>query len=302
MRKTTAALSALALSALALTGCSAAPSFDGAACDRSSSSGLAAKVEVTGAFGTPQVSVELPVRASEVKYADLIVGEGEAITTRTQNAIMSRMLVNGDTGEPIHSGVSVWSPESAAGELPGVDEALKCATEGSRVVVAIPSADLPEGMAAQIGLSGDDSLLAVYDIRYTLLPHAEGDDVFNTTRGLPSVVRAPDGRPGIIVPESSAPEKPVSETLIAGDGDEVGDGAPMFHYTAVDWDGRTVTGSSWDGAVMLNTGSLPEEVTAAISEAAIGSQIMVVVPDDADGATVYVVDVLGVIPEELTQG
>lgn len=257
---------------------------------------------MTGSFGTPQVSVDLPVRASEIKYADLIVGDGAPIASATQNAIMSRVLVNGSTGEPIHSGVSVWSPESASTELPGVDAALACATEGSRVAVAIPADELPEGMADQIGLGADESMLAVYDIRYTLLQKAEGDDVFNTTRGLPSVVRAPDGRPGIIVPDSAAPTKPVTETLIEGRGDEVGDGAAMFNYTAVSWDDRSVTGTSWDGAVMLNAGSLPEEVGTAISDARIGSQIMVIVPGDAGDATTYVVDILGVIPEELTQG
>ena len=259
-------------------------------------------MDVTGAFGDPNVSVELPVQASEIRYADLTVGDGAPLTSETQNAIMTRVLVNGDTGEAIHGALSVWSPQSASDEFPGVGEALECATEGSRIVVAIPAGDLPEGMAAQVGLSGDSSMLAVYDIRYTLLPKAEGQDVFNTTRNVPSVVRAPDGRPGIIVPDSAAPKTAVTETLIAGEGDKVGDGAPMFHFTAVNWNERSVTGSSWDGPVTLSTDSLPEDVTKAISKATIGSQIMVVAPDDAGNATVYVVDILGVIPEEMTQG
>ncbi|MBN8206095.1 hypothetical protein JF550_09005 [Microbacterium esteraromaticum] len=302
MRKTTAALSALALSALALTGCSAVPGNDAADCDRVSSTGLAASVEVVGTFGTPQVAIDMPVRASEVKYTDLIVGDGPAIAASNQNAIMTRLLVNGDTGEPIHSALSVWSPDSAAAEFPGVEQALECATEGSRVAVAIPAADLPEGLAPQIGLGADASLVAVYDIQYTLLPKAEGDDVFNTTRGIPSVVRAPDGRPGIIVPGSAAPDTVVVETLIDGRGEAVADGTPMFHYTAVDWANRSVVGSSWDGPVMLNAQSLPEEVAQAISEATIGSQVMVIVPDETGDAVTYVVDILGVIPEELAQG
>lgn len=250
----------------------------------------------------------MPVRASEVKYADLIVGDGAAITSETQNAIMARVLLNGTTGELIQQpGNSVWSPQSATAELAGVDEALRCATEGSRIVVAIPAADLAEGLPEQIGLGADDSLVAVYDVRYTLLSKAEGRDVFNAARGLPSVVRAPDGRPGIIVPGTAAPKDAVTETLIEGEGegegegDKVGDGAPMFNYTAVGWSDREVTGTSWDGQVMIDTQSLPAEVGEAISEATVGSQLMVVVPGDSD-ATVYVVDVLGIIPEELTQG
>lgn len=303
MRKTTTAVTTLALAALALTGCTAAstPSFDGTACDRSSNATLERAVSVTGEIGTPKVTVNSPVGTAKVAYADLIIGDGEPITSATQNAILTRMLINGTTGEPIHSALSVWSPETASAELPGVEQALACATEGSRIVVSIPSADLPEGMAEQVDLGADDAMVAVYDVRYTLMAKAQGRDVFNDARNLPTVVRASDGRPGIIIPDGDAPTKTVTQTLIEGDGDVVGDGQAMYNYTAVAWSSRQVTGSSWDTAVSIDATSLPEEVQKAISEATIGSQLLVVIPAEGD-ATAFVVDVLGVIPEELTQG
>ncbi|SJN22118.1 FKBP-type peptidyl-prolyl cis-trans isomerases 1 [Microbacterium esteraromaticum] len=301
MRKSTAALSALALSAFVLTGCSSAPTFDGVACDRDSSATLASSVQVSGDIGAPAASLEAQVRTGHMTYTDLIVGDGRAISSDAQSAIMTRVLLNGDTGAQIHAAVNLWSPESADAELPGVDKALECATAGSRVAVALPAKDLPEGMAAQVGIGDNGSLVAIYDIQYTLRPKAEGRDVFNDARGLPTVVRAPDGRPGIIIPDSAAPEKAVVQTLIEGDGETVADGTPLFLHTAVRWADRSVAGTTWDSGPIFDTSKLPEDALKAISEATVGSQLLVVVPGEGGDATAYVIDVLGIVPAELLQ-
>jgi hypothetical protein len=300
VRKTTAALSALALSAIALTGCSAAtPTFDGAPCDRDSSAALETSVKVTGEFGSPEVSVETPVRSGDLTYADIITGDGRAITDDRQEAILARVLVNGTTGEPIDAQLQLWSPESAGAELPGVEKALECATAGSRIIVAIPGSDLPEGVADQIGLGAKGNLLAVYDVHYTTLAKADGSAVFNDAPGLPSVVRAADGRPGIIVPDTAAPKKAVTETLLEGEHEKVGDGTALIRSTSVAWGDRSVEQTTWDGT-LTGTDGLPSEVADAVSKARVGSQLMIVVPSEAGDATVHVVDVLGVVPEELT--
>ncbi|QMU98133.1 hypothetical protein FVO59_13685 [Microbacterium esteraromaticum] len=301
MRKTTAAVSALALSTIVLTGCSAAaPTFEGAACERQSSATLESSVSVSGDFGAPRVDVESPVHLGKLSYADAIVGDGRAITDERQEAILARVLVNGTTGQTISAQLKLWSPESAGAELPGVDEALKCATEGSRIVVAIPASELPEGAAQQIGLGSKGSLLAVYDVRYTTLPKADGSPVFNDAPGLPSVVRAPDGRPGVIVPDTAAPKEAVTETLLQGAHEKVGDGTALIRSTSVGWTSRSVGQTTWDGT-LTGTDGLPSEVAEAVSKARVGSQLMVVVPTQSgEDATVHVVDVLGVVPEELT--
>ncbi|WP_309064196.1 hypothetical protein [Microbacterium sp.] len=301
MRKSTAALAALALSALALTGCSSAPSFDGASCERDSSAGLAKSVEVSGDLGEPKAQLSTPVRTEDTAYADVIVGEGRAITSSEQNAIVSYALFNGASGDALDAGTTLWNPASVAEQLPGVDDALKCATAGSRVVVSIPAKELAEGMAEQVGLGEKDSVIGVLDIRYAALPKAEGRDVFNDASGLPTVVRASDGRPGIIVPDGDAPSKPVVQTLIEGDGEKVGEGSPMFHYTAVNWSDRTVAASSWESGMVLDASALPKEVGERIAKSTVGSQFLAVVPGDGGDATAYVVDVLGVVPEELTR-
>lgn len=304
MRKTTAALSALALSAIALTGCSAsAPSFDGVACERDSSAALATKVQADGELGSAKVNITAPVRTSKVSYADLITGEGAAISSATQFAIVGVTLVNGNTGDILQQADTFWSPESASQQFPGLGDALECATDGSRVAAAIPSKDLPEGMSDQIGLKGNESLVVVSDVRAVMLQHAEGESVFNDANGLPTVVRAADGHPGVIVPDSAAPKKAVTQTLIKGHGDKIGadvqgSSPAVVRSMSVGWKSGEVRASSWETGVE-NIGEMPEEVQKAVKQSTIGSQVMVVVPGESGDATVYVVDVVGEIPAEL---
>jgi len=301
VRKPTAAFSALALTALALTGCSAAPGANGAGCERDSSSMIESSVSVTGDLGAPKLDLERPVTTAKVSYSDVIRGDGRAVGSKTQSAVVTLSLYSGSSGDVMQQSPGLWSPETLSQQLKGVGDVLECATAGSRVVASIPVSSLPEGAADQIGLRDSESLIGVFDVHEVLYTHAEGRDVFNDARGLPTVVRAADGRPGVIIPDGDAPAKPVVQTLIAGDGAEVGDATPLFNFTAVNWSDRSVTASNWGDAVSSDTASLPEQVGAAVKKATVGSQLLVVVPGEESDATAYVVDVLGVIPEELMQ-
>lgn len=302
VRKTTASFAALALSALALTGCTTAPDGDGSDCVRDSSSALESSLEATGDIGAPRVRVAAPIPTSEVIYQDLVVGDGARIREDEQFMVGTLTLLNGDTGAMVDTGAGVWSPSSLSTQFGGAGAALECATQGSRIAFAVPASELPDGMAAQIGLGRGSSLVGTIDVQEVLRPRADGGLVFSDKQGLPSVVRAPGGEPGIIIPDSAAPTKVVAQTLIEGGGPTVGDGRAMFHYTAVNWATRTATGTSWDGNVLLDRSTLPEEVMAEMAKATVGSQLLVVVPRDAGDAVVYVVDVLGIVPPELIQG
>jgi len=302
VRKTTAAFSALALSALALTGCSTAPGADAAGCVRDDSAALRMAVNADGEIGAARVSLTTPVPTSHVIYDDLVVGDGPAVREAAQDVVGVVTLLSGTTGQVLQTGAVIWSPKTLDELLGAGGSALECATEGSRVAFAIPAADLPEGLAEQAGLDAHGSLVGSIDIQTVLLPKAEGRDVFNDARGLPTVVRAPDGRPGIIIPDTAAPSKVVTQTLIAGQGAKVGDGTAMFDYTAVSWADRTVTGSSWESGVVYDATTLPEQVMEQVAEATVGSQLLVVVPGDQGAAVAYVVDVLGILPPELVRG
>jgi len=303
VRKTTAAVSALALSALVLTGCSTAPGSGAAGCERSESAALSMAVKASGDIGAAKVSLTAPMPTSKVVYDDLVVGDGAVVREETQDVVGSITLLNGATGQMIDSGAGVWSPKSLSEQFGGIGSALQCATNGSRVAFAVPAKDLPEGMAAQVGLGPDESIVGTIDIQEVLLPKAQGRDVFNDAQGIPSVVRAPSGQPGIIIPDGAAPKKLVTETLIEGEGAKVGKGLAMFQYTAVKWSTRAVTGSSWEKGVVYDTSTLPPQVMAQVAKSTVGSQILVVDPEKTGGdAIAYVVDVLGIVPPELVRG
>jgi len=150
--------------------------------------------------------------------------------------------------------------------------------------------------------------VAVVDVRKVYLPKADGADQFNVGQGLPSVVRGPDGRPGIIVPDAAPPSELVVQTLKKGDGPTVTGDAPVrVHYTGVTWDDRAVFETTWDAepqSVDLET--MIPGFAEALDGQTVGSQVLVVIPPDqgygdqaqgpvpADSTLVFVVDILGI--------
>ncbi|GAA5027747.1 FKBP-type peptidyl-prolyl cis-trans isomerase [Microbacterium fluvii] len=313
MRKIPAAVAALALVSVGLVGCSAASGAEG--CTRPSGTGTVLdNVSVEGEFGSaPSVDVYTPFRADETVAEDLITGEGTAITSESQLVVFELTLIDGATGTTLvqstYSGdlsqpalLSQWTTL-----LPGFGDALECATEGSRVAIGLAPGDISADTVASLGLGEDDSALAVVDVRKVYLPHATGDLQFNTGNGLPSVVRAPDGRPGVVIPDGAAPEDLVVQTLIKGDGPEVtGDQPVRVHYTGVTWADKTVFDTTWDGTpASLTLDGVVEGMADALKGATVGSQLMIVIPPDlgygdqeqgsipADSTLVFVVDILG---------
>lgn len=295
VRKTSAVLASLSLAVLALTGCTAAPSFDGAACDRAAdaSSTLTESVVTSGDIGTPpKVDVFAPVKSKSTMFADAIVGDGAPIVTANQPFLANVTTYDGTTGEKLQTtgydasttqphDIAYWSQVS-----PALSEILQCATGGSRVVGLLTAKDM--GAQADAG-----TVVIVFDIGQVFLSKAEGTPQFNDARGLPTVVRAPDGTPGVIIPDSAAPKETVVQTLIKGDGPKVKEGDfVVVNHTVLNWDDKSVAGSSW-GSSSLVTAPLPEMVGATV-----GSQIMIVTPaaDASSPAQVLVVDILGISP------
>lgn len=319
MRKLPAALAAVSLAALTLTGCtsvgSPASSFDGETCERSTNTKVAEAVTVTGEFGKePKVTVPTPLHVASSSTSDVIVGEGRAVSTSSQLVAIDVALYNGTTGKKVVStefngdltrlsNVSSWEAQ-----IPGLADALKCASAGSRVVAGISPSDVGEQTAAGFNLAKDDSLVAVIDVLKVFYPKAEGALQFNGALGLPTVVRAEDGRPGIIVPDATAPSDLVVQTLIKGDGPVVsGESAIRVHYTGVTWNERTVFDSSWDAvAARFDLASVIPGFAEGLTGQTVGSQVLIVVPPEmgygdqaqgeipANSTLVFVVDILGV--------
>ncbi|WP_394280315.1 FKBP-type peptidyl-prolyl cis-trans isomerase [Microbacterium sp.] len=310
MRQIPAALAVLGLSALALTACSAAPG-DPADCDRAASESTALDlIDVTGEQGQPRARTSAPVHVTETAFTDLTVGAGAAVTTRAQDIVFTTTVLNGTTGQTLlSSGTTVQQVEQWATFSEGIATMLECATEGSRIVGAIAPDDLSDQAIANMGLSEGDSAIFVIDLDKVYLPAADGAPQYVDGSGIPTVVLAPDGRPGITVPDAEAPTDLVLKTLKKGDGEEVdGDATVRVHYTGVLWETGEVFDSSWEKGTTAAFGldGVVPGFAEAIEGQTVGSQVLAVIPPELGygdagqgtipgGATlVFVVDILGI--------
>lgn len=299
MRKTSAVLASLSLVAIALTGCAAAPTFAGETCDRTANEtkGLADSVTASGDIGeAPDVDVITPLGTEKTAFADLVKGDGPAVVSGGQGLVAEISIFSGETGERVYetaydpASSPVGSLDSWVARSPGLADPLQCVTEGSRVVAALTPEDFGEANLEGFGLAADDTAVFVIDVVDVFLPKAQGALQFNDASGLPTVVRAPDGTPGIIIPDTAAPKSVVTQTLIEGDGPVVTEEDTLVtHIVAVGWDDKKVVSSSWETAP--NVGPAAQELVGAT----VGSQLLVVTPDaEAGKATAIVVDILGV--------
>ncbi len=303
MRSLTATAAVAALIAVGLVGCS---STSDPACPRpAQDAALASLVTAEDVHGAaPEVSIATPLRAQTPRFADLVEGSGPAIVDPNQLFVTGLTLVDGETGKTLaHNGYdaqfgAVGTTTEAVSVFPGIEQALQCAREGSRIAVLLPPDGLTPLAAAGLGIDPGASVVAVADIRKVYLPAADGTPVFHDAHGLPTVVRAPSGQPGIIIPDAAAPSDVVTQVLLEGDGEIIRDGDGVrVQYTAVSWDGRDVRASSWGGPGVSVTAGAGDPVAAALVGAHVGSQVLVVLPEASSpsgGALVYVVDILGV--------
>lgn len=313
MRLPLALLATATAAALTLTGCTAAPEPEATA---GTSSDL---IEVSGEFGEePRVDFPTPVSPDETQCTVVIEGEGERLVAG-QQALVGLAVFNGSTGEELTvGGFGEEDPVPillGGGGIPGFVKGLSCAREGSRVAVVVPPADaFGEEGNEQLGIRPDDSLVAVFDVQRAFLPKADGAPQL-TRDGFPAVVTAPDGRPGITVPDAEPFETTEVEVIKAGDGAVVEDGDQVVvHYTGVLWSDNEVFDSTWEQggptvfAVSEGEGS---QVIPGFSKAIIGQKVgsqvgVIVAPEDGYGdaeqagipagsTLFFVIDILGVV-------
>lgn len=304
VRKTSAVLASLSLAVLALTGCTAAAP-GGVACDRAAGgTDILDAVSVSGDVGSaPDVDVYSPLHLKKSSFADATVGDGREILTDQQPLVVELSIFSGETGKKIYSTsydekrgqvstAAYWATQS-----PGLADVFECATAGSRIVAGLTTDDFGANNLQGFGLSADDNAVFVIDVVDVYLSRAEGAPQFNDAKGMPTVVRASDGTPGVIIPDSAAPTKQVVQTLIKGDGDKVEAGQlPLLNVTAVGWDDKKVITTTWGQSPTGDLSKSAPTVGEALIGQTVGSQILVVTPAGESGqAVAYVVDILGAV-------
>ena len=114
------------------------------------------------------------------------------------------------------------------------------------VAVAPKDAFGPQGGNEQIGVGKNDTLVFVLDVVKAYMTRADGADQ-PAKAGMPAVVLAENGAPGITVPAAKAPTELEIAVLKKGTGKKVKEGDPVtVHYTGVIWDTKKVFDSSWE--------------------------------------------------------
>jgi peptidylprolyl isomerase len=323
LKRVPALLGATALVTAALAGCSALPGFGG--CDPVYDSGEASSlVSATGDVGTkPTVDFPTPlVVESRTQSTVLQRGDGEVISPGSQ-VDYDFTILDGKSGDVL--GTSGYSADKfsriAAGFDVSVGEAMTCATVGSRLAIVSAWSDAKGAFSsdAEGSMPDDATVVVVVDLIDSYLGKADG---FNQLPqdGMPTVVTAVDGTPGVSVLLQTAPKTTRSSVIKGGDGATLRtDDKAVLHYSLWTWPSSAGTqpaqvGTTWSShrAVTLGLtdladgGGVPTGMLHALVGQKVGSQILIVLPPGDDGfpagkapagddsTYIFVVDILGI--------
>ncbi len=287
---------AAALVAGVLSGCTGGP-FD-AGCEPALPAGDASKaVTVSGDVGaSPVLDYPTPLIAPTPERSVAVAGEGAPME---EGAVaLVRVTITdaaSDTVLEVPTGFL-----TARDSFLALGEAIVCATEGSRIVLVGSAADVwPR--------AGVDTVVAVIDVQQVFLGKADGVNQLPLD-GMPTVVTAVDGTPGIALAYTTPPEETRIATIKAGSGAVVADGdRVVYHGRSWNWPassqgtptiGNLDTWASFEATFLDIDAASSEPVQQAFLGSKVGSQLLVIVPgDDGGRATIVVLDILGIVEE-----
>ena len=291
-----------------LTSCATAPFSQ--SCTSTVQSGNASDVvTATGAFGSqPTVSFPTPIVTKNIERTELLPGDGPAVS-EGDVVVIKYTAYNGATGEIAGQG-DYSGPGQALTLGKSTNETgsvgLECATVGSRVVIASNAAT-----AGQDPAKFPDALVFVIDIVDAFPGKAWGTPQIPQA-GMPAVVTAPNGAPGVTIPKQDPPSTLAVNVLREATGKKLKDGDHVVvKYTALVWSDSSVFDSTWTKGqakivTLAESDAETEGFVKGLIGQPVGSQVLIVVPPSlgygsagssgvpADSTLVYVVDILGV--------
>ena len=328
MRKTPALLSALAVAAVvvaSLVGCSSSAS---ASCAHTYASGSASKIvkatATTATFPTPLVAKTPQVSVSKA-------GTGSPVQNGDQ-VDYTYNVYDGETGENILAQTtSLRAGAVTTAKSTSIVKALVCAASGERLSLVSSLKDAFGKGAGRTQFPDSLTLVIVIDVKDHFLGKANGINQLPLD-GMPSVVTAVNGQPGIVIQELDEPKTLRLSTIKAGSGPTVKKGSTVhIKYTGWTWpsvagDKPTVWPSPGQDAngnpvpdgegtwtedkaadLTVSSSSLPPGLYKALLGAKVGSQVLAVIPpQDGFGSSstnigvtdkdtlIMVIDVLGI--------
>ncbi len=299
------ALVAATLVTGALSGCSGFP-FGGGCTPQVLSGDASSTVVATGDIGEqPSIQFPTPLIVDAPERSVLSAGEGEPIGEYSAVAVEATIF-DAATGSVIES-TAYAGPASTllftAGEsLGALGDALVCTTVGSRVALVAPAETVSDEFDPTADLSGN-AYVIVIDVVRSWLGKANGVNQLPLD-GMPTVVTAVDGTPGVSVSTQVPPTTVRASTIKAGAGATVADDdTTILNIRGWSWDLQgTVTlstaGDTWAShrPARSTEATLPPAVSEQLVGAKVGSQILIALPSDdgSGGAAIYVVDILGI--------
>lgn len=307
-------VAALVLAA-GLAGCSGSAGSGG--CTPAATAGRASDaVTASGAAGVaPTVRFPTPSHVTRTQVSRLRSGSGSTII-RTQRILADVTIVNATTGKTVvktayagRSKAAAFAPDEVV--LKGIGRGLQCGRVGDRLAIVVPPQDGYPAAQRPATVQPTDSLVVVADIRGAFLARADGADQVMAA-GLPSVVLAPNGQPGITIPKGQRPPAKLQvANLEKGSGAVVKRGDDVVvQYTGVLWNEGTVFDSTWQKGppvvLPLTTGQIGAKgLITALAGQRVGSQVLAVLPPSegygsagsgaipGNATLVFVIDVLG---------
>ena len=282
-------------------------------CETNQSGSGVEQISVLGDFGTqPEVSFPTPLSGTGVETQVLIEGDGGAIVGG-QRVSLHFIGFNAATGEEIQGSEfgseSFISQDLIEGATPDFCKGLTGVQVGSRVAILLDAAAAHNSQGIpSLGIAEDHGVIFVFDVVNAYLPKANGDQVAPET-GMPTVIKAPSGQPGIQIPASDAPTEFRRSILVEGGGEPIAIGdTVVLHYSGWTWNGELFD-SSWESGApatfpITNEG-LIEGFVMGLEGVTVGSQVIAVIPpelgygDSAQGSIpagstlIFVIDVLG---------
>ena len=282
-------------------------------CESYQTGTAADQIEVTGDYGVaPEVSFPTPLSGTGVETKVIIEGDGGKIVGG-QRVSLHFLGFNSATGEEIQrsefGSENFISQDLIEGATPDFCKALTGVSVGSRVAVLLDAESAHTGLGIpSLGIAEDAGVIFIFDVVDAFLPKANGD-ARSPEAGMPTVITAPSGQPGLQIPATDAPSEFNRTVLIEGGGEpiEIGD-TVVLHYSGWTWGGEQFD-SSWESGAPatfpITYDGLIEGFVMALEGVTVGSQVVAVIPPDlgygenAQGAIpagstlIFVIDVLG---------
>ncbi|CAD5997814.1 FKBP-type peptidyl-prolyl cis-trans isomerase [Agreia sp. COWG] len=314
MRKTFALILSAALLA-SLSACATAGSgLDEGSCTPLADPGSASEtITASGDPGSAKLDFATPLVAKKTERSVLTEGTGPA--AEVGDVIWGKAVLASGTDTTSAQQTPFMITLDKTVTPVGFTDALACARAGDRIAAVIPAAQATTD-ATQVP-SGDSADAYVFDIT-SVYPGSAPGAPQPAEAGFPSVVTAPDGRPGVTIPSGDVPTDLRFTTLKKGSGATVAENDVLVMQSlGIVWKDKSVFESTWkDGMatqklvtdISANKNGVVPGLAKALVGQTIGSQVLVVVPP-ADGfgdtgstgvpagsTVVYVVDILGANP------